>query len=110
MFFLYKESFHHFKPVYFKVFEDSSTTPFWETLERELQFNYYWCKHFDAPRIDEDTLRIEDQAVIHFFLQTFGKNHLNLKNIVGVKVEVARRYLGFPFPLTTCIPFSSFGY
>ena len=36
---------------------------------------------------------------MQFLLQSFGKNYLNLKNIVGVDAEVARRYLGFHFSL-----------
>ena len=64
-------------------------------LESELQFNYLWGKHFGAPRIEEGILKPEEQAVNNFFLQSFGKNHLNLKNIVSVGADVARRYLGF---------------
>ena len=36
---------------------------------------------------------------MQFLLQNFGKNHLNLKNIIGLEAEVARKYLCFPFPL-----------
>ena len=35
VFLLYEESFHHFKPFYFKVFWAPNTIPFWEILEGE---------------------------------------------------------------------------
>ena len=41
VFLLYEESFHHFKPLYFKVFKALGSIPFWETLESELRFNYF---------------------------------------------------------------------
>ena len=64
VFLLYEESFHHFKPVYFKVFGALSMTPFWETKEGEFRLNCYWCKNFDLPRIDEDNLKPEEQAIV----------------------------------------------
>ena len=56
VFLLYKESFHHFKPIYFKVFGAPGTTSFLETKEEELKINYYWNKNFETPRINEDNL------------------------------------------------------
>ena len=80
--------------MYFKVFGISSLIPFWKTLEGKLWFNAFWCKHFGAHQIDESSLKLEEKAVVYFLLDSFGKNHLNLKNVVGVKGEEARRYLG----------------
>ena len=42
VFLLYEESFHHFKPMYFKVFGAPSSIPFWESLEMDLLFNCFW--------------------------------------------------------------------
>ena len=39
----------------------------------------------------------EEQAVIQFLLQSFGKNHLNLKNIVGIEAKAAKKYSSFFF-------------
>ena len=94
VFLFFEESFHNFKPMYFKVFRIPGSIPFWETLEGELRFNVFWCKHFGAPRVDESSLKPEEKTVVYFLLESFGKNHLNLKNVVGVKAEEARRYLG----------------
>ena len=57
VFLLYKESFHHFKPMYFKVFGAPGSIPFWESLEMELLFNCFWSKHCDAPRVEESNLK-----------------------------------------------------
>lgn len=108
VFLLYEESFHHFKPFYLKVFGAPGITLFWEMLEGKLRFNCYWSKHFDAHWIDEGTLKLEEQVVIQFLLQSFGKNYLNMKNIVGVEVEVARRYLGLCFSFIVYLPLSCF--
>ena len=37
--------------------------------------------------MDEDDLLLEEKAFFEFFLVSFGKNHLNLKNIVDVNVK-----------------------
>ena len=50
--------------------------------------------------MDEDSLSSEERAVIEFFLSSFKKNHLNLKNITSINAEVARRHLIFPFYLS----------
>ena len=94
VFLLYEESFRNFKPMYFKVFGASNLIPFWESLELELLFNCFWSKHCDAPQIEEHNLKPQEQLVAWFFLEHFGKNHLNLKNLVGVDPGEARRYLG----------------
>ena len=94
VFLLYEESFHNFKPMYFKVFGAPNSIPFWESLESELLFNCFWSKHCDAPQIEEGNLKPQEQLVARFFLEHFGKNHLNLKNLVGVDPGEARRYLG----------------
>ena len=60
VFLLYEESFHRFKPVYFKVFKAPGITPFWETKDGELGINRYWYKDFEAPQIDEDNLMPEE--------------------------------------------------
>ena len=57
VFLLYEESFHHFKPMYFKVFGAPGSIPFWESLEMELLFNCFWCKHCDAPWVEESNLK-----------------------------------------------------
>ena len=41
VFLLYEESFHHFKPMYFKVFGALGSISFWEMLEAELRFNCF---------------------------------------------------------------------
>lgn len=65
VFLLCEESFHNFKPVYFKVFGAPRTTHFWETQEWELtKVNVYWNKNFEAPRIEYDDLMPEEWAVI----------------------------------------------
>ena len=52
----------------------------------------------EAPRINEDNLTPEERAIVKFFLQCFGKKHLNLEGIVRVDAKAARKYLGlFPF-------------
>ena len=56
VFLLYKEPFHNFKLVYFKIFPALGTTPFWETKEGELKINYCWYKDFEAPCVDKDSL------------------------------------------------------
>ena len=80
-----------------KIFGAPTTTPFQETKEKDLQINCYQYKDFEAPRIDEDNLTFEEQAVIQFFLQSFGKKHFNIKGIVGLGTEAARKYLGSSF-------------
>ena len=98
VFILFEKSFHDFKPIYFKVFRAPTTTPFWETQEGELtKANIYWNKNFEAPRVDEDDLTLEERAVAKFFLLSFRKQHLNLKGIVSVYTEVASWHLGFTF-------------
>ena len=44
--------------------------------------------------MDEDNLSLEEKVVAEFFLASFGKNNLNLKNIFRVNVDMARRHLG----------------
>ena len=41
VFLLYKESFHHFKPFYFKIFGAPGTISLWEAFEGEFRFNCY---------------------------------------------------------------------
>ena len=95
VFCLYEESFYNFKPIYFKLFQAPSMTPFWETKEEELtKVNYYWNKYFGAPLIEEDDFMPKEWAVAQFFLQSFEKKHLNVKGIVSVNTEAARKYLG----------------
>ena len=94
VFLLYEESFHHFKLVFFKVFGAPGSIPLWGTLESKLQFNCFWCKHISASWVEESNLKPKEQAIPQFFLQCFEKNHLNLKNLVGVDLREARRYLG----------------
>ena len=101
VFLLYEESFHNFNPVYFKAFGALGTIPFWETKEGELNINCYWNKNFESPRINEDNLMPEEQAVVEFFLMSFGKKYLNLKGIVSGDAKVIRKYLGFLFSFST---------
>ena len=81
---MYEESFHNFKPMYFKVFGAPNSIPFWESLESELLFNCFWSKYCDAPQIKEGNLKPQKQLIVWFFLEHFRKNHLNLKNLVGL--------------------------
>ena len=108
VFLLYEKSFHHFKPMYFKVFGAPSLILFWESLEMELLFNYVWSKHCDVPRVEESNLKPQEQLIARFFLQHFGKNHLNLKNLMGVDPGKARRYLGLFLDLVFSFLFSLF--
>ena len=94
IFILYEESFHHFKPFYFKVFGAPNTIPFWEDLEGELRINYFWNKHTGRPRTNEDKLSQEERIVVDFLLFSFESEHLNLKCVVGVDFEAAKAHLG----------------
>ena len=48
-----KNPFITSSPYTFKVFRAPGSIPFWETLENELRFNYFWCKHFGAPQVED---------------------------------------------------------
>ena len=94
IFLLYEESFHHFKLFYFKVFGAPDTIPFWEDLEGELRINYFWSKHIELPRTNDDELSQEERIVVDFLLLSFGSKHLNLKCVVRVDFTVAKAHLG----------------
>ena len=53
------------------------------------------CEIRIIPRVNKDDLTSEEWAVVDFFLTSFGEENLNLKCIVGVDVEAARRHLGY---------------
>ena len=63
--------------------------------DKELRINCFWSKHFEIPRVNEDDLLSEEQAIVHFFLIRFGEEHLNLMCIVGIDSEAARTHLGY---------------
>ena len=51
------------------MFGAPGTTLFWETKEGELtKVNCYWNKNFEAPRIEEDNLSLEERAIVQFCL------------------------------------------
>ena len=76
-------------------------------LQARSHFGRYWKMSSDLTassasilvhlRLKKVTSSRKNKPLLNFFLQSFGKNHLNLKNVVGVDAEVARRYLGFIF-------------
>ena len=94
VFHLYEESFHHFKPFYFKVFRAPGTILFLENLEGELRINCFWSKHFEVPRVNENELTSWEAALVDYFLTAFGDEHLNLKCVVSVDSKAARTHLG----------------
>ncbi|MED6201352.1 hypothetical protein PIB30_094132 [Stylosanthes scabra] len=83
----------NFKEMYFKISEAPEIQPFSLTSEKKAKFSLYCRMSYRSPRPGANALSEEEKKSASLLWSVWGKEHLNLKNLM-CDDEIAKRVEG----------------
>ncbi|MED6174735.1 hypothetical protein PIB30_071882 [Stylosanthes scabra] len=88
--FEFSDESSNFKEMYFKISRALGIQPFYLSSEKKAKFNLHWHMGYRSPRPEANALSEEEKKAASLLRSVWGKEHLNLKDLM-CDDEIAKR-------------------
>ncbi|MED6226423.1 hypothetical protein PIB30_103568, partial [Stylosanthes scabra] len=88
--FEFSDESSNFKDMYFKISRAPRIQPFYFSSEKKAKFSLYWRMGYHSPRPEANALSEEEKKAASLLRSAWGKEHLNLKDLM-CDDEIAKR-------------------